>query len=189
MVVSRSSVGLCCSRPQKGHQNVRPEELHRVPSYAHRKYGLEFLRAAIGLSKRRSWYIVFPQTTNKPVNHRYKHFDWLYERLLDKFGSAVPIPCLPDKQVTGKRFDWRGVEITCGWLTSCLICRSGRFEEEFIKMRMERLQGWMSRMCRHPIVSSSDVFQLFISYKDEKVFFFYIIFWSNQCYFYKYHCT
>ncbi|XP_077077419.1 sorting nexin-9b isoform X1 [Siphateles boraxobius] len=89
-------------------------------------------------------YQVTPTTTNKPVNHRYKHFDWLYERLLDKFGSAIPIPCLPDKQVTG------------------------RFEEEFIKMRMERLQGWMSRMCRHPVVSCSDVFQLFLSYKDEK---------------------
>ncbi|XP_028808887.1 sorting nexin-9b isoform X1 [Denticeps clupeoides] len=89
-------------------------------------------------------YQVTPNTTNRPVNHRYKHFDWLYERLLEKFGSVIPIPCLPDKQVTG------------------------RFEEEFIKMRMERLQGWMTRMCRHPVISSSDVFQLFHSYKDEK---------------------
>uniref|UniRef100_A0A4W5NJJ5 Sorting nexin 9 n=1 Tax=Hucho hucho TaxID=62062 RepID=A0A4W5NJJ5_9TELE len=76
-------------------------------------------------------YQVIPNTTNRPVNHRYKHFDWLYERLLDKFGSAIPIPSLPDKQVTG------------------------RFEEEFIKMRMERLQGWMTRMCRHPVVSNN----------------------------------
>ncbi|XP_060908071.1 sorting nexin-9b isoform X4 [Labrus mixtus] len=89
-------------------------------------------------------YQITPNTTNRPVNHRYKHFDWLYERLLDKFGSAIPIPSLPDKQVTG------------------------RFEEEFIKMRMERLQGWMTRMCRHPIVSSSEVFQTFLTYKDEK---------------------
>ncbi|XP_061097617.1 sorting nexin-9-like isoform X2 [Conger conger] len=89
-------------------------------------------------------YQIAPNTTNRPVNHRYKHFDWLYERLLDKFGSAIPIPSLPDKQVTG------------------------RFEEEFIKMRMERLQGWMTRMCRHPIVSNSEVFQLFLTYKDEK---------------------
>ncbi|XP_076128187.1 sorting nexin-9-like isoform X1 [Alosa pseudoharengus] len=89
-------------------------------------------------------YQVSPNTTNRPVNHRYKHFDWLYERLLDKFGSAVPIPSLPDKQVTG------------------------RFEEEFIKMRMERLQGWMTRMCRHPVIATSEVFQLFLSYKDEK---------------------
>ncbi|KAM6915396.1 sorting nexin-9b isoform 3-T3 [Xenentodon cancila] len=89
-------------------------------------------------------YQITPNTTNRPVNHRYKHFDWLYERLLDKFGSAIPIPSLPDKQVTG------------------------RFEEEFIKMRMERLQGWMTRMCRHPVVSSSEVFQLFLTYRDEK---------------------
>ncbi|XP_055088230.1 sorting nexin-9b isoform X3 [Periophthalmus magnuspinnatus] len=89
-------------------------------------------------------YQITPNTTNRPVNHRYKHFDWLYERLLDKFGSAIPIPSLPDKQVTG------------------------RFEEEFIKMRMERLQGWMTRMCRHPVVSNSEVFQLFLTYKDEK---------------------
>ncbi|XP_062292711.1 sorting nexin-9b isoform X1 [Scomber scombrus] len=89
-------------------------------------------------------YQITASTTNRPVNHRYKHFDWLYERLLDKFGSAIPIPSLPDKQVTG------------------------RFEEEFIKMRMERLQGWMSRMCRHPVISGSDVFQLFLTYKDEK---------------------
>lgn len=45
----------------------------------------------------------------------------------------------------------------------------GRFEEEFIKMRMERLQGWMTRMCRHPVVSNSEVFQTFLTYKDEKV--------------------
>ncbi|KAJ7988695.1 hypothetical protein DPEC_G00311900 [Dallia pectoralis] len=89
-------------------------------------------------------YQVTPNTTNRPVNHRYKHFDWLYERLSEKFGPAVPIPALPDKQVTG------------------------RFEEEFIKMRMERLQGWMCRMCRHPVVSNSEVFQLFLSYNDEK---------------------
>ncbi|XP_051868945.1 sorting nexin-9b [Pristis pectinata] len=89
-------------------------------------------------------YQVTPNNTNRSVNHRYKHFDWLYERLLIKFGSAIPIPSLPDKQVTG------------------------RFEEEFIKMRMERLQGWMNRMCHHPIVSNSEVFQLFITYRDEK---------------------
>ncbi|KAL4623904.1 sorting nexin-9-like [Arapaima gigas] len=89
-------------------------------------------------------YQVTPSTTNKAVNHRYKHFDWLYERLLEKYGSAIPIPPLPDKQVTG------------------------RFDEEFIKLRMERLQSWMSRMCLHPVVSSSEVLQLFLSHNNEK---------------------
>lgn len=47
-------------------------------------------------------YQLTPTNTNRSVNHRYKHFDWLYERLLVKFGSAIPIPSLPDKQVTGE---------------------------------------------------------------------------------------
>lgn len=45
--------------------------------------------------------VVFVQSTNRRVNHRYKQFDWLYERLLDKFGSILLIPSLPDKQMTG----------------------------------------------------------------------------------------
>ncbi|XP_076006205.1 sorting nexin-9-like isoform X2 [Genypterus blacodes] len=89
-------------------------------------------------------YQITPTTTSRPVNHRYKHFDWLYERLLEKFGSMVPIPPLPDKQVTG------------------------RFADDFIRMRMEQLQVWMTRMCRHPVVSLSDVFQFFLTYRDEK---------------------
>lgn len=48
-------------------------------------------------------------------------------------------------------------------------CAAGRFEEEFIKMRMERLQGWMTRMCRHPVISESEVFQQFLNFRDEKV--------------------
>jgi sorting nexin-9/18/33 len=47
-------------------------------------------------------YQLTPTNTNRSVSHRYKHFDWLYERLLVKFGSAIPIPSLPDKQVTGE---------------------------------------------------------------------------------------
>ena len=45
----------------------------------------------------------------------------------------------------------------------------GRFEEEFIKMRMERLQAWMTRMCRHPVISESELFQQFLNFRDEKV--------------------
>lgn len=46
---------------------------------------------------------------------------------------------------------------------------AGRFEEEFIKMRMERLQAWMTRMCRHPVISESELFQQFLNFRDEKV--------------------
>lgn len=39
--------------------------------------------------------------TKRAVNHRCQYFDWLYEHLLVMFGSASPIPSLPDKQITG----------------------------------------------------------------------------------------
>lgn len=78
---------------------------------------------------------------------RWRVSDWICQRRMQDF-------CL--KEVNAVK--------VCG-----VFCTPGRFEEEFIKMRMERLQGWMSRMCRHPVISSSEVFQLFLTYKDEKV--------------------
>ncbi|XP_045566469.1 sorting nexin-9 isoform X2 [Salmo salar] len=54
-------------------------------------------------------YQVTPNTTNRPVNHRYKHFDWLFERLLEKFGSAIPIASLPDKQVTALPKEYQNI--------------------------------------------------------------------------------
>ena len=47
-------------------------------------------------------YQVTPSFSNIQVSRRYKHFDWLYERLNGKFGAVVAIPPLPDKQVTGR---------------------------------------------------------------------------------------
>lgn len=46
-------------------------------------------------------YSVVPSFNNQPVYRRYKHFDWLHERLVEKY-SLIPIPPLPDKQVTGR---------------------------------------------------------------------------------------
>ncbi|XP_029602720.1 sorting nexin-9b isoform X5 [Salmo trutta] len=141
---------LLCKQPPKGKEKITIYMGEVGPVWSYPEAQLDCVVAdpkkgtkMYGLKSYIEYHVI-PNTTNRPVNHRYKHFDWLYERLLDKFGSAIPIPSLPDKQVTG------------------------RFEEEFIKMRMERLQGWMTRMCRHPVVSNSDVFQLFLTYKDEK---------------------
>ena len=41
------------------------------------------------------------QFNNIQVSRRYKHFDWLHERLVEKY-TFVPIPPLPDKQIQGK---------------------------------------------------------------------------------------
>jgi sorting nexin-9/18/33 len=89
-------------------------------------------------------YQLTPDLTNIQVSRRYKHFDWLHERLQDKF-TTIPIPSLPDKQI------------------------SGRYQEEFIEHRRTQLQSWVNRICRHPVLSQSDVWMHFITCTaDEK---------------------
>nr|XP_009672152.1 PREDICTED: sorting nexin-33 [Struthio camelus australis] len=58
-------------------------------------------------------YKLTPSNINSPVYRRYKHFDWLYNRLLHKF-TVISVPHLPEKQATG------------------------RFEEDFIEKRKRR---------------------------------------------------
>ncbi|XP_074660290.1 sorting nexin-18-like [Tubulanus polymorphus] len=88
-------------------------------------------------------YQLTPSFSNIQVSRRYKHFDWLYKVMIEKF-PCVSIPPLPDKQV------------------------SGRYEEDFISERMKFLQYWINRMSRHPVVSQCDVLMHFLSCTDEK---------------------
>jgi len=41
------------------------------------------------------------QFSNIQVSRRYKHFDWLHERLVEKY-CTIAIPPLPEKQISGK---------------------------------------------------------------------------------------
>ncbi|CAG2171982.1 unnamed protein product [Oppiella nova] len=89
-------------------------------------------------------YQLTPDSTHIQVSRRYKHFDWLHERLQDKF-TTIPIPALPDKQI------------------------SGRYQEEFIEHRRTQLQSWVRRICRHPVLSQCEVWQHFMTCAaDEK---------------------
>lgn len=88
-------------------------------------------------------YQITPSFNNIQVSRRYKHFDWLHERLEAKF-TPIPIPPLPDKQV------------------------SGRYQKEFVEHRRLQLQMWVDRICRHPVLCQSDVWNHFITCTDEK---------------------
>lgn len=88
-------------------------------------------------------YQLTPSFNNIQVSRRYKHFDWLHERLTAKF-TYIAIPPLPDKQI------------------------QGRYEEEFIEHRMNQLQSFVDRMCRHPVLSQSEVWKHFLTCTDEK---------------------
>lgn len=88
-------------------------------------------------------YNLTPSNTQITVERRYKHFDWLSQRLSEKF-TMVAIPKLPDKQA------------------------SGRFEEDFIEGRMARLALWMTYMCNHPVISQSKLFTNFLTLTEQK---------------------
>ncbi|XP_077424964.1 sorting nexin-33 [Vanacampus margaritifer] len=88
-------------------------------------------------------YRVTPSHTTRPVYRRYKHFDWLYNRLLHKF-TVISVPHLPEKQATG------------------------RFEEDFIEKRKRRLILWMNHMTSHPVLSQYEGFEHFLMCADDK---------------------
>lgn len=88
-------------------------------------------------------YKLTPTHTQNQVNRRYKHFDWLYARLVEKF-PVISVPHIPEKQATG------------------------RFEEDFISKRRKGLVWWMNHMTSHPVLSKCDVFQHFLACTDEK---------------------
>lgn len=88
-------------------------------------------------------YQITPSFNNIQTSRRYKHFDWLHERLEAKF-SLIPVPPLPEKQVTG------------------------RYDEGFIERRMAQLQSWVNRICNHPVMSRSEVWMHFLTCSDEK---------------------
>ncbi|MCL4135313.1 UNVERIFIED_CONTAM: hypothetical protein GTU68_009212, partial [Idotea baltica] len=117
-----------------------------------RRVGIEF-RCSITSPKKESKfhgmksfiaYTITPSTTSQPVSRRYKHFDWLHERLSVKF-SMIPIPPLPEKQI------------------------SGRFEDDLIEYRMTMLQSWIDRICQHPVLAQCEVLKHFLTCpNDEK---------------------
>lgn len=80
---------------------------------------------------------IFPQR----VKRRYNHFDWLHERLVEKYPN-ICIPPLPGKAVTGN------------------------FDDDFISKRKAQLELWLNRMSSHPVVGQSEVFVHFLQCDD-----------------------
>ncbi|XP_048825498.1 sorting nexin-33-like isoform X2 [Brienomyrus brachyistius] len=88
-------------------------------------------------------YRLTPSHTGRPVYRRYKQFDWLYARLLQKF-TIISLPHLPEKQ------------------------SAGRFEDDFIEKRQRRLALWMDHMTSHPVLSQYEGFQHFLQCTEHR---------------------
>lgn len=83
-------------------------------------------------------YDIRTSTRDIEVRRRYKHFDWLKDRLEQKF-YLTPLPPLPEKQI------------------------AGRFHEDFVEHRRNLLQLWVNYVTRHPVLSQCDVWWHFIT--------------------------
>ncbi|KAL5267984.1 hypothetical protein ACHWQZ_G004883 [Mnemiopsis leidyi] len=88
-------------------------------------------------------YHITPSTTNLTVERRYKQFDWFHDRLTEKFPCFI-IPPLPEKAVVGK------------------------YQQTFIEFRREKLELWLNRIGRHPIISHCNVTNHFLKCHEEK---------------------
>ena len=75
------------------------------------------------------------------VERRYKQFDWLEQRLAEQFPCSLR-PTLPEKQA------------------------SGRFDIAFIERRKELLEAWLGSICRHPLISRSQLVTGFVTLKS-----------------------
>jgi hypothetical protein len=80
---------------------------------------------------------IFPQK----VSRRYNHFDWLHERLIEKYPNLC-IPPIPGKAV------------------------AGNFEDDFIAKRKSQLELWLNRMAAHPVIGQSEVFIHFLQSEE-----------------------
>ena len=54
------------------------------------------------------------------------------------------------------------------YYTENIFSPIGRYEDEFIEHRMNQLQSFVNRICTHPILSQSEVWQHFLSCTDDK---------------------
>ena len=70
--------------------------------------------------------------------------EWLHERLDKRYGLILIIPALPEKVLVGAN------------------------DDDIIEKRRVGFQNFVDRICRHPILSTSSVWKLFITETDEK---------------------
>jgi len=74
------------------------------------------------------------QFSNIQVTRRYKHFDWLHQRLTDKF-ITIAVPPLPGKQITGKSaffcYCLRQDSPRKPWKVMMLLCCQGIVMENY----------------------------------------------------------
>ena len=125
------------------------------------------------------------QSGSRKVTRRFKHFAWLHERLVRMF-PCINIPAIPEKQVqvrhsTSQPCHHHHHHHHCGHspppksphcpthpCLAVLWLAQGRFDESFIEQRRQKLERFLNRISRHPVLGSSSVFRHFLTATDQK---------------------
>ncbi|GJJ76420.1 sorting nexin-9/18/33 [Entomortierella parvispora] len=121
-----------------------PSWQEKAPLFKVRVHDPETRRKMVGMQEYTLFQVTstFTQGVSVTVERRYSQFEWLYERLIRKFGALV-FPPLPEKQYTG------------------------RFSDEFIERRRRALERFLNRLVRHPVLRYSDLVTHFLSCSDD----------------------
>ncbi|KAF0918544.1 hypothetical protein E2562_025148 [Oryza meyeriana var. granulata] len=82
----------------------------------------------------------------KIVIRRYSDFEWLHDRLAEKY-KGIFIPPLPEKNAVEKF----------------------RFSKEFIELRRQALDLFVNRIASHPELKQSEDFRIFLQADEEKM--------------------
>ena len=78
------------------------------------------------------------QISSDVVAHRFKHFSWLHDRLIQLF-PCVMVPPIPDKQIQGQ---------SSAVIDIAAPSRAGRFDDVFIEQRRRSLERFLGRAAR-----------------------------------------
>ncbi|KAF8939239.1 hypothetical protein BGZ58_010322 [Dissophora ornata] len=121
-----------------------PSWQEKAPLFKVRVHDPETRRKMVGMQEYTLFQVTstFTQGVSVTVERRYSQFEWLYERLANKFGALI-LPPLPEKQY------------------------AGRFSEEFIERRRRALERFLNRLVRHPVLRYSDLLTHFLSCSDD----------------------
>lgn len=92
--------------------------------------------------KKYTFYTVTSLPKGPKVDRRYKHFDWLNQRLMEEF-PLTPLPPLPEKQL------------------------SGRFDDQVVEYRRRNLEHYLNYCTHHPVLGTSQVIKFFIENPGE----------------------
>ena len=111
-----------------------------------------------GISSRASRHVT-PQLSAEPVAHRFKHFAWLHDRLIELY-PCVMVPPIPDKQIQGKPAVFEA---------GVCSCAAGRFDDVFVEQRRRALERFLDRAARHPVIGPSPAFNHFLVTSDYQV--------------------